>query len=101
MDYYDGTGIVRRAPVGKMIASRIAFPVLALLSREQSYKLRLTPIDDERVIMSLKHAKGKVLDIGWFQYLRAQPRRGYRGRCCALEGLRCGGGRYRHVAVRK
>ncbi|MGI8417317.1 MAG: hypothetical protein ACR2P2_14165, partial [Nakamurella sp.] len=64
MDYYDGTGIVERPPLGKMIASRVAFPVLALLSREQSYKLRLTPIDDERVIMALKHAKGKVLDIG-------------------------------------
>lgn len=64
MDYYDGVSIVERPSVAKTIASRVAFPVLALLSREQSYKLHLTPIDDERVIMALKHAKGKVLDIG-------------------------------------
>ncbi|MBP9738928.1 class I SAM-dependent methyltransferase [Candidatus Saccharibacteria bacterium] len=40
------------------------FPLLSLLSREQSLRLKLTPIDDERVIMGLKYAKGRVLDIG-------------------------------------
>ena len=47
-----------------MLASRLAFPLLSLLSREQSLQLGLTPIDDERVIMALKHTKGRVLDIG-------------------------------------
>lgn len=45
-------------------ASRLAFPLLSLLSREESLKLHLTPIDDERVIMALKNAEGRVLDIG-------------------------------------
>lgn len=48
----------------KVFASRIAFPLLSLISREASLRLGLTPIDDERVIMALKHAKGRVLDIG-------------------------------------
>lgn len=48
----------------KRFASRLAFPLLCLLSREQTLKLGLTPIDDERVIMALKHANGKVLDVG-------------------------------------
>lgn len=48
----------------KMVLSRIAFPLLSLLSREQTLKLGLTPIDDERVIMALKHTKGRLLDIG-------------------------------------
>lgn len=46
------------------LLSRIAFPLLSVLSRESSLKLGLTPIDDERVIMALKVAKGRVLDIG-------------------------------------
>lgn len=48
----------------KVFLSRVFFPVLSLLSREQSLKLGLTPIDDERVIMALKHTKGRLLDIG-------------------------------------
>lgn len=48
----------------KTLFNRIAFPLLSVLSREQSLKLGLTPIDDERVIMALKHSKGRVLDIG-------------------------------------
>ena len=48
----------------KTLASRAAFPLLSLLSREQSARLGLVPIDDERVIMALTHAKGRVLDIG-------------------------------------
>ena len=49
---------------GKYIASRTMFPILTLLSREQSLKLKLTPIDDERVIMVLRYVKGKALDVG-------------------------------------
>lgn len=48
----------------KTFASRVTFPLLSLLSREQTLRLGLTPIDDERVIMALKHTKGRVLDIG-------------------------------------
>lgn len=48
----------------KKLLSRLALPLLTLLSREQSLKIGLTPIDDERVIMALKNTKGKALDIG-------------------------------------
>ena len=48
----------------KTLLSRLAFPLLCLLSREDSLRYRLTPIDDERVIMALKHVRGRVLDIG-------------------------------------
>src|SRR5258708_19588151 len=56
--------IVRRSTWPKVLASRLAFPLLCLLSREQSLKLGLIPIDDERVIQAMKEAKGRVLDIG-------------------------------------
>src|SRR5260370_29030535 len=56
--------IVRRPTWPKVLASRLAFPLLCLLSREQSLKLGLIPIDDERVIQAMKEAKGRVLDIG-------------------------------------
>jgi SAM-dependent methyltransferase len=48
----------------KFMASRLAFPLLTLLSRQQSLRLGLIPIDDERVIIALKHTKGRLLDIG-------------------------------------
>ncbi len=48
----------------KHTLSRLAFPILALLSREQSLRLGLTPIDDERVIIALSHTNGRVLDVG-------------------------------------
>jgi len=48
----------------KTIISRVAFPLLSLISREQTLKLGLVPIDDERVIMALKYTKGRLLDIG-------------------------------------
>lgn len=48
----------------KIFLSRLAFPLLCLLSREQSLKLKLTPIDDERVIQALKVVHGRLLDIG-------------------------------------
>lgn len=51
-------------PFIKMIISRVCLPLLSLISREQALNLGLTPIDDERVIMALKHTKGRVLDIG-------------------------------------
>jgi SAM-dependent methyltransferase len=48
----------------KTLISRVSLPLLSLISREQALSLKLTPIDDERVIMALKHARGKALDIG-------------------------------------
>jgi SAM-dependent methyltransferase len=63
-DYFTDERLVTKPSRAKVLLSRIAFPALAVMSREQTYKLGLTPIDDERVIMALKHAKGRVLDIG-------------------------------------
>lgn len=48
----------------KVLLSRLFFPLLTLISREQTLKIGLVPIDDERVIMAMKHSKGKVLDVG-------------------------------------
>lgn len=48
----------------KKVLSRTAFPILTLLSREQSLYVGLVPIDDERVIESLKLAHGRLLDVG-------------------------------------
>lgn len=64
LDYFSTADNIKIPSAGKLIASRVAFPLLSLLSREQSLRLGLTPIDDERVIMALKHAKGRTLDIG-------------------------------------
>ena len=64
LDYFASADNIAIPSKSKMIISRIAFPLLSLLSREQSLKLGLTPIDDERVIMALKNTKGKLLDIG-------------------------------------
>lgn len=64
MKYFATDSSIRIPSAGKTLLSRLAFPLLCLLSREQSLELGLTPIDDERVIMGLKHAKGKLLDIG-------------------------------------
>lgn len=61
--YYDEAHVAI-PPLYKTLASRLAFPVLTLLSRERSCALGLVPIDDERVIMALKHASGRVLDVG-------------------------------------
>ena len=64
--YFDiNLGIPIKQPGSiKIFLSRLSLPLLALLSREQTLKVGLTPIDDERVIMALRNAKGKVLDIG-------------------------------------
>lgn len=48
----------------KTLLSRIAFPLLCFLSREQTLRIGLTPIDDERVIQALKETRGKLLDVG-------------------------------------
>ncbi len=66
VQYYDirkGIPITEHG-LGKKLASRAALPLLSLVSRERAIDLRLTPIDDERVIMALKYAKGRVLDVG-------------------------------------
>ncbi len=48
----------------KTFVSRLALPLLSLVSREKSLDYNLTPLDDERVIMTMKYAKGRALDIG-------------------------------------
>lgn len=63
--FSNGVGLPIVQPVLlKRIASRIAMPLLALLSREQSLKIGLVPLDDERVIQALRYTKGRALDIG-------------------------------------
>ena len=62
--YFSKANNIKIPKLHKTILSRLLFPVLALISREQTLKLGLTPIDDERVIMGLKHTKGRLLDIG-------------------------------------
>lgn len=64
IDYFTTDSNIIIPSKTKTFLSRIAFPILVLLSREQTLKLGLTPIDDERVIMALKNTKGHVLDIG-------------------------------------
>ena len=46
------------------LKDRFFFPLLIFLSYEQSRRIGLTPIDDERIKICLKHVRGKVLDIG-------------------------------------
>jgi ubiquinone/menaquinone biosynthesis C-methylase UbiE len=62
--YFTSAETVRVPSHAKTLVSRLAFPLLALLSRERSLRLGLVPIDDERVIMALRHARGRVLDVG-------------------------------------
>jgi ubiquinone/menaquinone biosynthesis C-methylase UbiE len=64
MQYFSNDDSIKVPSRGKTLLSRLAFPILCFKSREQSLEMNLTPIDDERVIMALKHTKGKVLDIG-------------------------------------
>lgn len=64
LDYFSQSDMIAQPSPVKTFVSRIFFPLLSVLSRDQSLKIGLTPIDDERVIMALKHTKGKVLDIG-------------------------------------
>jgi SAM-dependent methyltransferase len=40
------------------------FPLRTLLSTTAARRLGLTPIDDERVIMALRHCRGRLLDVG-------------------------------------
>jgi SAM-dependent methyltransferase len=46
------------------IKDRCCFPLLAFLSSEQARALGLTPIDEERVTIALRHCRGMLLDIG-------------------------------------
>lgn len=64
LNYFSKADNIQIPKKYKVILSRVAFPLLSLLSREQTLKLGLTPIDDERVIIALKHTKGRLLDIG-------------------------------------
>lgn len=62
--YFSHSDEIKRPHPVKVAVSRIAFPLLSVLSRDASLKLGLTPIDDERVIIAMKHTQGKLLDIG-------------------------------------
>jgi len=64
--YFDSSVGIPITRPGKLrtVLSRLCLPLLALLSREQSLKTGLVPLDDERVIQALHYAKGKALDIG-------------------------------------
>jgi SAM-dependent methyltransferase len=46
------------------IKDRICFPLLAFLSSEHARSLHLTPIDEERVAITLARCRGSLLDIG-------------------------------------
>lgn len=48
----------------QLVFDRLAFPVLSLLSVDQSARLGFTPIDEERLRYVLKYVRGKLLDIG-------------------------------------
>ncbi|HVW23041.1 MAG TPA: methyltransferase domain-containing protein [Candidatus Saccharimonadales bacterium] len=66
VEYFENTrGIPIKVPsLGKTLISRIALPLLSLVSRDKALDWHLTPIDDERVIMALKYTRGRALDIG-------------------------------------
>lgn len=64
LTYFRARDTVAVPPAGKRLLSRLCFPLLAVLSREQSLRLGLVPVDDERVVMALRHAWGRVLDVG-------------------------------------
>jgi SAM-dependent methyltransferase len=55
---------IKKPSYPKVVVSRLALPLLSLISREKALDLGLTPLDDERVIMAIKHTKGRALDIG-------------------------------------
>jgi len=46
------------------IKDRMCFPLLAFLSSDHARALSLTPIDEERVAITLEHCRGAVLDLG-------------------------------------
>ncbi len=53
-----GTSPVRR------LADHLLFPLNMWLSEETSSRLGLTPIDHERILMALRHCRGRLLDVG-------------------------------------
>ena len=63
-EYFPELDTISKPQAYKTLLSRLCFPLLAVLSREQSKRLGFVPIDDERVIMALNHVEGRVLDIG-------------------------------------
>jgi ubiquinone/menaquinone biosynthesis C-methylase UbiE len=64
LNYFSQADNIRVPSSSRTLLSRLAFPLLVFFSREQTLRLGLTPIDDERVVMALKHTKGRVLDVG-------------------------------------
>jgi SAM-dependent methyltransferase len=49
---------------GQLLKDRLAFPFLAFMSSERARSFGLTPLDDERIVACLQHARGRLLDIG-------------------------------------
>lgn len=43
---------------------RLAFPLLAFISPERARGLGLTPVEDERLLVCLRYARGRLLDVG-------------------------------------
>jgi SAM-dependent methyltransferase len=62
--YYRTPRVVKTPSRARVVASRLMLPLLSLLSVEQSERLGLTPLDDERVLAALRHARGRLLDVG-------------------------------------
>lgn len=58
--------MVRRPPRNRLRLGidRALFPLLVFLSPEASRAMGLTPLDDERIEMCLRYAKGFLLDVG-------------------------------------
>jgi SAM-dependent methyltransferase len=48
----------------RLVLDRAAFPVLMFLTPEQSRRLHLTPLDDERAEVCLPYCSGLLLDVG-------------------------------------
>ena len=64
VDYYQRRTLVVPPGFLRRLASRLAFPLLILVSRETALKIHLTPLDDERTIEALRRVRGRLLDIG-------------------------------------
>lgn len=66
VEYFENVRGIPIAVPSKAVTllSRLALPLLSLISREKALDWGLTPVDDERVIMAMKYSKGRALDIG-------------------------------------
>lgn len=65
--YYDDNSLKklkRKRTFFKLIIDRLFFPLIAVCPNKFIKTLGLTPIDDERLAITLQHVKGYLLDIG-------------------------------------